>query len=206
MSVSQHNRFLSTPSARRATVPAVTAADAHKYFYPRPPRGGRPFRVPFHLFHLFYFYPRPPRGGRHPATGLCPDTQTISIHALREEGDLPAIASLSAKNLFLSTPSARRATSTRSWASATSGFLSTPSARRATPPWMKLPCRISHFYPRPPRGGRLQNWATRAAWKNFYPRPPRGGRPGIYFMALGAMADFYPRPPRGGRPLYRVVL
>ena len=27
-------------------VPAVTAADAHKYFYPRPPRGGRPRTIP----------------------------------------------------------------------------------------------------------------------------------------------------------------
>ena len=34
-----------------------------------------------------YFYPRPPRGGRR---GIMPETaaeQKISIHALREEGD-----------------------------------------------------------------------------------------------------------------------
>ena len=57
-------KFLSTPSARRATAsPRAMAAD-----------------VP-------YFYPRPPRGGRH-QTGRsesCP--LLISIHALREEGD-----------------------------------------------------------------------------------------------------------------------
>ena len=35
---------------------------------------------------------------------------TISIHALREEGDLPLNALTVAGRLFLSTPSARRAT------------------------------------------------------------------------------------------------
>ena len=33
------------------------------------------------------FYPRPPRGGRHIDTSRLPQTYTISIHALREEGD-----------------------------------------------------------------------------------------------------------------------
>ena len=59
---------------------------------------------------LWNFYPRPPRGGRRPATGLCPDTQTISIHALREEGDFAGVAPFCDCFLFLSTPSARRAT------------------------------------------------------------------------------------------------
>ena len=35
---------------------------------------------------------------------------TISIHALREEGDNTFFASCTSKSLFLSTPSARRAT------------------------------------------------------------------------------------------------
>ena len=35
----------------------------------------------------------------------------ISIHALREEGDEPFIVQITASSLFLSTPSARRATS-----------------------------------------------------------------------------------------------
>ena len=34
-----------------------------------------------------YFYPRPPRGGRPPKIKNPPMLQTISIHALREEGD-----------------------------------------------------------------------------------------------------------------------
>ena len=35
-------RFLSTPSARRATLQCLVTWSSHRYFYPRPPRGGRP--------------------------------------------------------------------------------------------------------------------------------------------------------------------
>ena len=56
------------------------------YFYPRPPRGGRP-RQPARSPSSCNFYPRPPRGGR-----------------LACKGGKPM------KNQFLSTPSARRAT------------------------------------------------------------------------------------------------
>ena len=35
----------------------------YRYFYPRPPRGGRRKFRPF-ISCLFHFYPRPPRGGR----------------------------------------------------------------------------------------------------------------------------------------------
>ena len=101
--------FLSTPSARRATSCALPPCLLVRYFYPRPPRGGRPlFACPRPLFGKFLstpsarratipaarvvlddpdFYPRPPRGGR-----------------------LPHISSFVKRFLFLSTPSARRAT------------------------------------------------------------------------------------------------
>ena len=79
-------RFLSTPSARRATcwppppclrpvisihalreegdslLPPRPAACPN--FYPRPPRGGRPFPDSSGTLRWPYFYPRPPRGGR----------------------------------------------------------------------------------------------------------------------------------------------
>ena len=81
-----------------------------QHFYPRPPRGGRrrgyrdrPDSVDF--------YPRPPRGGRPRNSPAKPIRWSISIHALREEGDL-ACTELTVKGeVFLSTPSARRATS-----------------------------------------------------------------------------------------------
>ena len=56
------------------------------------------------------FYPRPPRGGRHINTSRLPQTYTISIHALREEGDPGIGAKYFYDHIFLSTPSARRAT------------------------------------------------------------------------------------------------
>ena len=57
-----------------------------------------------------YFYPRPPRGGRQDHPGLFSRGVDISIHALREEGDLMQLADAVMPATFLSTPSARRAT------------------------------------------------------------------------------------------------
>ena len=105
---SQLDRFLSTPSARRATNAAAyenrkrgisihalreegdgaarAAERSRQYFYPRPPRGGRPERVvvPDRL-KGFLSTPsarRATRGG-----GKVHVWRGISIHALREEGD-----------------------------------------------------------------------------------------------------------------------
>ena len=79
--------FLSTPSARRATRVLLLQGGQHGYFYPRPPRGGRQLHVVRELTNL-----------------------KISIHALREEGDLISLSIVMAAEIFLSTPSARRAT------------------------------------------------------------------------------------------------
>ena len=57
----------------------------------------------------------------------------ISIHALREEGDYYNAMDTQSQTIFLSTPSARRATSNlTAYALEQVEFLSTPSARRAT--------------------------------------------------------------------------
>ena len=78
--------FLSTPSARRATPPGQVQQIRHVDFYPRPPRGGRRAQGSGRAAER-NFYPRPPRGGR-PSSGALPGPALkISIHALREEGD-----------------------------------------------------------------------------------------------------------------------
>ena len=170
------------------------------YFYPRPPRGGRRERIIFApAIDRFLstpsarratpknkkshdapndFYPRPPRGGRRAGISKPPMLQTISIHALREEGDADGCSAECAVLVFLSTPSARRATealanyrqmneedfyprpprggrqlTTASWQKARL-FLSTPSARRATTLELSFYLTFQNFYPRPPRGGR----------------------------------------------------
>ena len=58
-----------------------------------------------------HFYPRPPRGGRRTDTYECFKRRIISIHALREEGDVCPVPAFQHELKFLSTPSARRATS-----------------------------------------------------------------------------------------------
>ena len=171
-----------------------------QHFYPRPPRGGRPASVGFAVVvSLFLSTPSARR-----ATGSAVHwiaLPAISIHALREEGDLGQLAL-----------------------------------------WRQL----HDFYPRPPRGGRpvdgriihvlvsisihaLREEGDRAADRAkaraeyFYPRPPRGGRQhtskaeqvhrviSIHALreegdlrksgrASNSQENFYPRPPRGGRP------
>ena len=146
--------FLSTPSARRATAGRFLAGPARHYFYPRPPRGGRralhiknslPCIISIHAL----------REEGDPACSMSRRCYTISIHALREEGDTEPLRFPPNPSLFLSTPSARRATFVQDFI----------TARRS-----------EDFYPRPPRGGRRGCWSTPTLRSYFYPRPPRGGR------------------------------
>ena len=101
--------FLSTPSARRATMSLHSDLGLFLNFYPRPPRGGRPAAIRVDPLPA-NFYPRPPRGGRRRKHELKDSTRYISIHALREEGDASASNNCFGMKKFLSTPSARRAT------------------------------------------------------------------------------------------------
>ena len=88
-------------------------------------------RFPLLTLHV-NFYPRPPRGGRPVSTmrtGLyCP----ISIHALREEGDLPPLLSAMLPPNFYPRPPRGGRLAYALIGSALMVFLSTPSARRAT--------------------------------------------------------------------------
>ena len=169
------------------------------------------------------FYPRPPRGGRRRQPVQWPRRFSISIHALREEGDLPLGRNETARKISIH-------------ALREEGDVREDSQRR----------KDRNFYPRPPRGGRpsafppgrpgcrisihalreegdgfLAKMQTSRPY--FYPRPPRGGRPyagtpyhlfGRFlstpsarrategdFLFIGWCCNFYPRPPRGGRRL-----
>ena len=123
-------------------------------FYPRPPRGGRPAWLCPHCWPgLFLSTPSARRatsgsvGGRsafyisiHALREegdllflfLVDFFIHISIHALREEGDLVSAVESTSHRRFLSTPSARRATQELVECFLRWKFLSTPSARRAT--------------------------------------------------------------------------
>ena len=125
-------KFLSTPSARRATITLDNLVSYPTIFLSTPSaRRATPLRPSMSASYRD-FYPRPPRGGRQRYS----DTGYTNYE-------------------FLSTPSARRATCSSGYADFIRiRFLSTPSARRATinaGTFVKLP---DDFYPRPPRGGR----------------------------------------------------
>ena len=168
-------------------------------FYPRPPRGGRPSWEGWKKRPRAYFYPRPPRGGRQ-------DSRILRIDA----------------SVFLSTPSARRAT--RSYHTLGGNgtdfyprpprggrlgcpegqeertiFLSTPSARRATVSTRSLAIHPLISIHALREEGDKSSGATSSSSSNFYPRPPRGGRLHIWWRRRD-LVHFYPRPPRGGRP------
>ena len=78
----------------------------------------------------------------------------ISIHALREEGDL--LAEIVKPVELISIHALREE----------GDFFSAV-----------LHPAQSDFYPRPPRGGRPEDAQGTSPLKYFYPRPPRGGRP-----------------------------
>ena len=107
--------------------------DSHPNFYPRPPRGGRRNGRGLLDRGCWDFYPRPPRGGRHVASLSFSVLISISIHALREEGD-PAPCCRRCPPYLISIHALREegdALVRRRGRSVVS-FLSTPSARRAT--------------------------------------------------------------------------
>ena len=199
--------FLSTPSARRATINKTFNRQKDNIsIHALREEGDRDGHAGAHLSRVFLSTPSARRATgalpvvrkRHKflstpsarrATGLVfldKRFSIISIHALLAEGDRALCATLPSGMVFLSTPSARRAT----------------EALRAT----RVLCR--HFYPRPPRGGRLywlrylalmssisihalreegdcQSMRQRCALRYFYPRPPRGGRLFRFFVGFG---------------------
>ena len=171
---------------------------AETYFYPRPPRGGRLAMVKNHHSRNHHFYPRPPRGGRP------------QIARLRSSG-----------SLFLSTPSARRATTGKNHrhrqeqisihALREEGdavrqcsrvslriFLSTPSARRATGADVDKGKGLHiSIHALREEGDRLSGVPLRTLEISIHALREEGDMFPFPFPA--SRRNFYPRPPRGGR-------
>ena len=174
----QYFAFLSTPSARRATCAPLRRILTSLYFYPRPPRGGRP-ALRFHSPPSVSFLSTPSARRATRMRMLSKLALSISIHALREEGDSQWASTLSKTGDFYPRPPrGGRRSSYRSYGTALQ-FLSTPSARRATRAEAapRSGWHISiHALREEGDGGHP---VRRPAGSNFYPRPPRGGRPSI---------------------------
>ena len=149
-------------------------------FYPRPPRGGRPRRAGYRGQHFAISIHALREEGDGMPLGVEP-SQQISIHALREEGDPGRCGQIGETHISIHALREEGDISLRPAVKALHLFLSTPSARRATEGDFLFIGWCCNFYPRPPRGGRrCPSWAAVRVPKNFYPRPPRGGRPQCY--------------------------
>ena len=145
----------------------------------------------------------------------------ISIHALREEGDIEMQSPYrmdgnfyprpprggrphvgrghSRVNQFLSTPSARRATIRAGEDFFNHGFLSTPSARRATAAFQQ-PIGIENISIHALReeGDHVSFRHSRVVKISIHALREEGDPPPPGTMTTAG--NFYPRPPRGGRP------
>ena len=151
-------KFLSTPSARRATGHHGGRRQIHPISIHALREEGD-MTTPLWTAMTWHFYPRPPRGGRRIIVARSAPSHRISIHALREEGDLGSPVSI---------------------------YIQRPD-----------------FYPRPPRGGRQHGSG----------QPGRSHRISIHALreegdltleaSIVTLSNFYPRPPRGGRRLDR---
>ena len=177
----------------------VVAFAALVHFYPRPPRGGR--RSPCRLsWQPRYFYPRPPRGGRLWAVlAERLNHGCISIHALREEGDVGPFRFTASKSDFYPRPPRGGRRKRFKMSASNCPFLSTPSARRATTtrPETGNPEKISIHALR--EEGDMSSFLNRVWLPEFLSTPSarRATRNSIWAKTAGS--DFYPRPPRGGR-------
>ena len=103
--------------------------------------------------------------------------ELISIHALRVEGDIGAI--------IMDMPALQ--------------FLSTPSGWRATLRQHQFHSACTHFYPRPPGGGRppIENSLGTIYVISIHALRVEGDDLSIYLWYN--LDNFYPRPPGGGR-------
>ena len=147
--------FLSTPSARRATICSRLSQPSSSAFLSTPSarRATCPQWCPCHPAR--HFYPRPPRGGRRPVCGDQKLGQDISIHALREEGDIRSHKRypFPEQNFYPRPPrGGRRTFSFAAWRTFS---ISIHALREEGDSSREPPQQVTgDFYPRPPRGGR----------------------------------------------------
>ena len=167
-------------------------------FYPRPPRGGRRIVQPFRS-KPFGFLSTPSARRATTYRKEQPSALTISIHALREEGDrLDTISNISRTHFYPRPPRGGRRPE-QHYHFALEKFLSTPSARRATLSVLCSHFGCADFYPRPPRGGRPCVRLIRRRAKIFLSTPSARRATPDDLKPIHKLSNFYPRPPRGGR-------
>ena len=191
--------FLSTPSARRATGFCIMAGKSAWIFLSTPSARRATFAL-VQRFVLCQFLSTPSARRATLAAVAGHGPLNISIHALREEGDVRFLVLIQDK--LISIHALREEGDARSI-----GFISSG---------------CGNFYPRPPRGGRHNTEAVKLLLKEFLSTPSARRATEVHeamdkyideFLSTPsarrataggarddcAGADFYPRPPRGGR-------
>ena len=143
------------------------------HFNPRPPWGGR-LRRAEELRRLAEISIHALRGEGDLALRLGAVQRKISIHALRGEGDKVSLVTFKYILTFQSTPSVGRATkppNINQYCEGISIHALRGEGDILTP--LSLP-RALYFNPRPPWGGRLEEWATTSKTTQFQSTPSVG--------------------------------
>ena len=190
--------FLSTPSARRATGPHEGTGIIQEISIHALREEGDASRSWFWPSRV-NFYPRPPRGGRltvSPIPAIFP--VFLSTPSARRATPVQRGGSR-ASGGFLSTPSARRATNQCIGAAQILQFLSTPSARRATRGRAeKLRAEAISIHALREEGDSIHRAGSRCCHQ--FLSTPSARRATVRRVCIQQdLPDFYPRPPRGGR-------
>ena len=148
--------FLSTPSARRATFSKYLWGCCVEFLSTPSARRATSRLRPCLRWYSFLSTPSARRATRRSWQGV--QLRSISIHALREEGDDKHALVIKLLKIFLSTPSARRATR-REVALNVRKKISIHALREEGDNNFINHCTAPfNFYPRPPRGGRHRSW------------------------------------------------
>ena len=167
-------------------------------FYPRPLRGGRRSQAGPAWYSRQDFYPRPLRGGRRRITPRLPPRLSNFYPRPLRGGRRSDSQQFQQCRVFLSTPSARRATAVHRSDHGQQPISIHALCEEGDEPHAGTDTNLQDFYPRPLRGGRPTDLSGWQSSMNFYPRPLRGGRP-VLALSFPVVRNFYPRPLRGGR-------
>ena len=172
-----------------------------RYFYPRPPGGGRRYCFAAAAGRRLDFYPRPPGGGRLAQDKIFERCKYISIHALRVEGDFWPCIYRVARTISI------HALRVEGDLGVSGNYLwmieiSIHALRVEGDCFGRQVVGLgTNFYPRPPGGGRLCKNLTEEAEEaiSIHALRVEGDQGIAYHCCHGD--DFYPRPPGGGRRL-----
>ena len=218
--VMSRNFYPRPPRGGRLAQPG-TQRNRHLHFYPRPPRGGRRCsNVDPESTDRFLSTPSARRATsfwdgvgttfsisihalREEGDGAVFDRKQggrgISIHALREEGDVSFEGTDEVAVIFLSTPSARRATILASYIRSLLRISIHALREEGDDNHLSGYVGREDFYPRPPRGGRRHPPTTKHIKQAFLSTPSARRATAKRPEWITHRGNFYPRPPRGGR-------